>query len=270
MLEQGAKSVDFSRLNDAERRVLHLLAEGHTAKSVANELGSTPAAVNERLREARRKTGVGSSRELARLLKSQEIRHDQLGMADPLKSGAFLWPAVAEPWRPQPGVWVMIALLMGALAAAALIAGQTPGAGNQAGPVVDPLIGAIPNSEVAPDRLYQKLRSEPRDAAWAVDAEKNLRDRYAKIPHIGSGKAFLRVLCASTLCEVAGTIDAPEPSASEIDDPKQAMNKAVRDLQDKPLIDDLRKAGFEVRSGTFGQSAAKQPSFVFYFARAKG
>ena len=57
--------MDLSRLNEAERRVLGLLAEGHTAKSIANTIGSTPAAVNERLREARRKTGVGSSRELA-------------------------------------------------------------------------------------------------------------------------------------------------------------------------------------------------------------
>ena len=80
MFEQG-NGVDLGRLNEAERQVLRLLAEGHTAKSVANELGSTPASVNERLREARRKTGAGSSRELARLLKSQENRHDEMGVA---------------------------------------------------------------------------------------------------------------------------------------------------------------------------------------------
>ena len=60
------RMIDLSRLNEAERRVLRLLAEGHTAKSIAAELATSPAAVNERLREARRKTGVGSSRELAR------------------------------------------------------------------------------------------------------------------------------------------------------------------------------------------------------------
>ena len=73
MLDQETGGFDLTRLNEAERNVLRLLAEGHTAKSVASEIGSTPAAVNERLREARRKTGVGSSRELARLLKSQKI-----------------------------------------------------------------------------------------------------------------------------------------------------------------------------------------------------
>jgi DNA-binding CsgD family transcriptional regulator len=71
---------DLDRLNEGERRVLRLLAEGHTAKSVANVTGSTPAAVNERLGEARRKTGVGSSRELARLLRAQENRPEKIGV----------------------------------------------------------------------------------------------------------------------------------------------------------------------------------------------
>ena len=74
------RTIELSRLNEAERRVLRLLAEGHTAKSIAAELGTTTAAVNERLREARRKTGAGSSRELARQLRAQENRHEQMGV----------------------------------------------------------------------------------------------------------------------------------------------------------------------------------------------
>ncbi|HET6407092.1 MAG TPA: sigma factor-like helix-turn-helix DNA-binding protein [Chthoniobacteraceae bacterium] len=54
---------DLARLNEAEREALRLLAEGHTAKSIAGLTGRSVAAVNERLREARRKTGIGSSRE---------------------------------------------------------------------------------------------------------------------------------------------------------------------------------------------------------------
>jgi DNA-binding CsgD family transcriptional regulator len=71
---------DLSRLSDAERRALLLLAQGHTAKSAADLLGASEAAVNERLREARRKTGVGSSRELARLV-AQESRDEKIGVA---------------------------------------------------------------------------------------------------------------------------------------------------------------------------------------------
>ena len=60
-------------LCDKELEVLHLLASGHTAKSIASSLGRSETAINERLREARRKTGIGSSRELARILAAQKI-----------------------------------------------------------------------------------------------------------------------------------------------------------------------------------------------------
>jgi DNA-binding CsgD family transcriptional regulator len=59
---------DLSRLTDAERRLLGLLVNGHTVKSAAALIGATETAVQERLRVARRKTGVTSSRELARLV----------------------------------------------------------------------------------------------------------------------------------------------------------------------------------------------------------
>ncbi|MET3667694.1 LuxR C-terminal-related transcriptional regulator [Caulobacter sp. 1776] len=75
---------DLPRLSEAERRVLLLLARGHTAKSAATALGLTEGAVNERLREARRKTGVGSSRELARRVSTpQETWDDKIGVAAP-------------------------------------------------------------------------------------------------------------------------------------------------------------------------------------------
>ncbi|MBN8809286.1 MAG: hypothetical protein J0I47_13775 [Sphingomonas sp.] len=67
-----ADPLDLTSLNAAEREALALLASGHTAKSIATLTGRTEAAVNERLRDARRKTGVGSSRELARLLRDPD------------------------------------------------------------------------------------------------------------------------------------------------------------------------------------------------------
>ncbi len=60
-------------LSEKELEILRLLAGGHTVKSIATQLGRSEASINERLREARRKTGVGSSRELARLLAEQKI-----------------------------------------------------------------------------------------------------------------------------------------------------------------------------------------------------
>jgi DNA-binding CsgD family transcriptional regulator len=60
-------------LSDKELEILRLLTAGHTVKSIAVRLGRSEASINERLRDARRKTGIGSSRELARRLDAQEI-----------------------------------------------------------------------------------------------------------------------------------------------------------------------------------------------------
>ena len=67
----------LDRLNVHERRVLLLLARGHTAKSVANLSGMSVNAVNEHLRSARRKTGAASSRELARTLSDSAAQVSQ-------------------------------------------------------------------------------------------------------------------------------------------------------------------------------------------------
>ncbi len=55
-------------LSAKEKETLRLLLGGHDAKSIARELGISVHTVNERLREARRKLGVTSSREAARRL----------------------------------------------------------------------------------------------------------------------------------------------------------------------------------------------------------
>ena len=62
----------IAALTDKEVEILRLLASGHTVKSIAVQLGRSEASINERLREARRKAHVGSSRELARLLAAQK------------------------------------------------------------------------------------------------------------------------------------------------------------------------------------------------------
>ena len=57
----------LQKLSEREVEVLRLLLAGHDAKSVARLLGLSVHTINERLREARRKLGVSSSREAARL-----------------------------------------------------------------------------------------------------------------------------------------------------------------------------------------------------------
>lgn len=67
---------DIEGLSERERETLRLLGRGHEAKSIASALGLSVHTVNERLRGARRKLGVSSSREAARLLLAHESRSE--------------------------------------------------------------------------------------------------------------------------------------------------------------------------------------------------
>lgn len=256
---------DVGRLNEAERQVLYLLAEGHTAKSIANELGSTPAAVNERLREARRKTGVGSSRELARLLKSRETRDEQMGVASRRPTTAAFPQPDAEPWRPRTGVVAMLTLFLVAAGAATLMT-QPSATGDD----VDPLVGAPMERFSQPADLHLQVRNEGRDERWAPRTEAAIRERLLKIPLIGKNGNVLRVTCASTLCEIAGSMTSPS-SKAEREDPKSRFNQSIQDLQVGPLPDDLAKLGLKHESGSFLGNKAKpdQSVFLIYYKRAK-
>ncbi|QDH33563.1 DUF4019 domain-containing protein [Porphyrobacter sp. YT40] len=65
-------------LTDREKDTLRLLLRGHDAKSSARVLGLSVHTVNERLREARRKLGVTSSREAARRLLDAEAETPEM------------------------------------------------------------------------------------------------------------------------------------------------------------------------------------------------
>jgi DNA-binding CsgD family transcriptional regulator len=62
----------FGALTEKEKQTLRLIVRGHDAKSVARNLGLSVHTINERLRDARRKMAVSSSREAARLLFESE------------------------------------------------------------------------------------------------------------------------------------------------------------------------------------------------------
>lgn len=61
-----------AQLSDREKAVLRLLGNNHDPKSIARELDLSVHTINEYLRSARRKMGVTSSREAARLLSAEE------------------------------------------------------------------------------------------------------------------------------------------------------------------------------------------------------
>lgn len=111
--------VPADALTDKELEILRLLAGGHTVKSIAARLERSEASINERLREARRKTGVGSSRELARRLDAQKIWDKNIDLS------AAAYPSEIEAGPPSGrGRWskgLMMMLIAIPLAAAGLL-----------------------------------------------------------------------------------------------------------------------------------------------------
>lgn len=256
--------INFERLNSAERQVLRMLAEGHTAKSIANAIGSTPAAVNEGLREARRKTAVGSIRELARLVRQQENRHEEIGVgrAHPVRP-ILRRPDVARRRR-KTGVIAMIGLSLVVAAGAVALMSQQPAAES----TIDPLIGTPLPRGPEPAELHAKLRVEPRDQQWARPMERHIEARVMSLPLVGKHGNILRVTCASSLCEIAGTLLTPVSNA-EREDQNSQFNRTVKDLQVPPLTDDLMRLGLNFEAGTFtsGEGKPDRVVFLLYYSR---
>ncbi len=278
---------ELDRLNDAERRVLRLLAEGHTAKSIANVIDSTPAAVNERLREARRKTGVGSSRELARLLRAQENRDEQMGLggvAEPVVAPASTSVTFARSNRKV--LIAMTTLFLAGLMAAALASQQGASTNNKiAEPFSDPLIGDIfapadpqkvaliptterdyvhgragetGETEAALRRLHAQVRAERRDRA----AEAKLAGIYKSIHPIKLSTAPLRVICSQTLCEVATTTQVPTPQAE--------VDATLGEVQGAELRQDAEAMGFKPMYLWFGlHPSGDRAAYLGYWQRTK-
>jgi DNA-binding CsgD family transcriptional regulator len=97
----------FENLSEKEKTALRLILRGHDAKSSARELGLSVHTVNERLRDARRKLGVTSSREAARLLLAKEGNAPELygdkslGDAPPTADEARVLTSAARRWAGQ-------------------------------------------------------------------------------------------------------------------------------------------------------------------------
>lgn len=90
-------------LTEREKQTLRLIVRGHDAKSIARELNLSVHTINERLRDARRKLAVSSSREAARMLLEVEevaLPPDYLG---DMRIGEDPPPAMTEE-SPAPVV----------------------------------------------------------------------------------------------------------------------------------------------------------------------
>ena len=129
----------YDALTEKERETLRLMVRGHDAKSMASELSLSVHTINDRLRSARRKLGVTSSREAARLVFEQErevpenLAGKDLGSARP---GSQADPSDHSKPVHSRAVWIGgIALMLTIALAAALALG---GQGETDRPIGDP------------------------------------------------------------------------------------------------------------------------------------
>lgn len=119
-------------LTEKERQTLRMIVRGHDAKSIARSLEPSVHTINERLRDARRKMAVASSREAARMLfeaegaTTENLGDGQIG-ADPAATSVD--PAAGPAPRRSAlitGVLLMTILLGLAALIAAPSATQAP------------------------------------------------------------------------------------------------------------------------------------------------
>jgi|CXWL01.1.fsa_nt_gi DNA-binding CsgD family transcriptional regulator len=146
----------FQALSEREKDALRLLLSGHDAKSIANSLGLSIHTVNERLREARRKMGVSSSREAARLL-AQAERRDPNFLGDKQFGGAALSAGVRGdgaqegPQGAAPTiVWLVGGMLiMLLIVGAALLSTASFGTSRSQAPMADSVAVAANSQSVS-------------------------------------------------------------------------------------------------------------------------
>lgn len=142
----------FDALTDSELQILRMLAAGHTIKSIAASIDRSEASVNERLRDARRKCGVGSSRELARMLDAQKIWDRKSDLSAPHEPPH-------DPDQPSPvevrltrGMIVMLITISAAAMALALSSANAP------------------SETVAPKTaLAATSKAMPHEGRWSLD-----------------------------------------------------------------------------------------------------
>jgi DNA-binding CsgD family transcriptional regulator len=155
MAEMEQAPGPYAGLTKRELEVLRLLAAGHTSKTIATRLGRSETAINELLRAARRKTGVGSSRELARLLAAQKNWDRNFDLSTPGLPGNQL----AEP-APGGLIWSkgMGAMLVAmSVAAAGLLFAATPSALQ---------------SEIQPAAYTPAATQPPLAGSWSLDTSR--------------------------------------------------------------------------------------------------
>ncbi|QTD55633.1 helix-turn-helix domain-containing protein [Parasphingorhabdus cellanae] len=102
---------DYDALTEKEKATLRLLVRGHDTKTIARHLDLSVHTINERLRNARQKMSVSSSRQAARLLLDKEGDHPSF-LADKILGEAESTNGLLAHQAPDTGHGSRIPLAM--------------------------------------------------------------------------------------------------------------------------------------------------------------
>lgn len=152
-------TIDPTTLSQREKEALRLLLVGHDAKSIASTLGLSVHTVNDRLRDARRKLGVSSSREAARRLAEMDGAapdFKEIGSAD-----ATSMNKIDRPAAPRSS-WQRLAWLTGGMLIMSLVIAAV---------ALSTLIGA-PDAPQAPAQNAATAAPRPAETEASAAARK--------------------------------------------------------------------------------------------------
>jgi len=211
---------DIGQLSDREQQILRMLAHGHDAKSAARMLDVSIHTVNERLRDARRKLGVSSSREAARLLLSAEGYEEQIsgneemGFVSPTVQRVEQAPPTLQVGKRLPlvtGAFLMVLTALIAMGAYALgqhaaveqatsapkVVATTPKSGAVIAP--GPLVLSVTFDQAMQDQSFSFVQDPPRpfpkDCQWPAQLSMDRRTysvRCVAVPQAHYGVWFNR------------------------------------------------------------------------------
>ena len=172
-------SEGYQALTEKEKETLRLLVNGYDAKSMARRLGLSVHTVNERLRDARRKLAVSSSREAARQLRELEGADPQL-LGDKALGDASDGPGVEQLQLSTEAnggksriVWITGSLIMSFALALYALAALTGGVGTApaAAPGVPAVIPAQDAAVASANRWLALVDSSDWQASYDATAK---------------------------------------------------------------------------------------------------
>nr|WP_298928238.1 DUF4019 domain-containing protein [uncultured Erythrobacter sp.] len=168
-------------LTDKEKEALRLLLAGHDAKSSAAQLDLSVHTVNDRLRNARRKLHVSSSREAARILGvaesasdgqgPQNSAHTSFGIADAGDEPDNAILSNTEPVRSSGLNWLAGGMLIMSIFIAAAIIGVVYSGGEDASlNAADPAAQTEPATDAVEQQASPAALTRATNFIAAVDA----------------------------------------------------------------------------------------------------